>query len=272
MNPKAPANPDEIRELNPRFRKGQRFNNELTKLVKTARKRSGYFTPYIFLLVKLYAERFHLVDYINEKVRWDKTQWKVSPGTLALCLIYMMFMTEKGRIPFYKVAERLKELDMHLLFAESVQPKDFTSHAFAALLDRLHEAGCQDIFTSISLQVYELFGLPRSFIQHSDTTTHVLQGVYAMCDGADHNRLTPARGHSKAHRSDPKQVKTGIIADGNGIVLEAKALDGNMSDSTWNTDAIQQIKKLLGDTLSKYIYIADSKLVNLKNFKEMMAS
>ncbi len=164
MKSEAPANPKELRELNPRFRDGQKFNNDLKEIIKTARKRSGYFTPYIFLLVKHYSDRFHLVDFINKKVRWDDTQWKVSPGTLALCLIYMMFMSENGRIPLYKVSERLEDLDLDLLFEESVQLTDFTSHAFATLLDRLHEAGCQDIFTSISLQVYELFGLPRSYV------------------------------------------------------------------------------------------------------------
>lgn len=272
MKSEAPATPKQLRKLNPRFRDGQKFNNDLKEIIKTARKRSGYFTPYIFLLVKHYSDRFHLVDFINKKVRWDDTQWQVSPGTLALCLIYMMFMSENGRIPLYKVSERLEDLDLDLLFEESVQLTDFTSHAFATLLDRLHEAGCQDIFTSISLQVYELFGLPRSYILHSDTTSHVLHGIYAMCDEAAHKGLTPANGHSKDHRPDLKQIKTGIIVDGNGIVFDAKSLDGNMSDSTWNTEAIQRLKGILGDQLSEYIYIADSKLVNLKNFKEMTSS
>jgi transposase len=272
MNQNAPATPKELRELNPRFRKGQKFNNDLKEIIKTSQKRSGYFTPLIFLLVKHYAARFHLVDFINKKVRWDKTQWNVSPGTLAICLIYMMFIFDKGRIPLYKISESLLDLDLNLLFEESVQLTDFTSHAFATLLDRLHEAGCQDIFTSISLQVYELFGLPRSYILHSDTTSHVLYGIYAMCDKEAHKGLTAAQGHSKAHRPDLKQVKTGMIIDGNGIVFDAKSLDGNMSDSTWNTEAIQRLKELLGDQLSGYIYIADSKLVNLKNFKEMTSS
>jgi hypothetical protein len=64
----APSNKKQLRELNPRFRKGQTFYQELTKLIKVVRKRP-YFTPFIFLVVKYYADRFHLVDYINEMVR-----------------------------------------------------------------------------------------------------------------------------------------------------------------------------------------------------------
>jgi len=133
-------------------------------------------TPFIFSIVKHYADRFHLVDFINDKVRWDKTQWQVSPGNLALGLIYLMFMTEDCRIPLYKVSERLKDLDLNLLFEDTIHPEDFTIDAYETLLDRLHEAGCQDIFTTIALQVYQLFPLPRSYTHHGDTTTHMLYG------------------------------------------------------------------------------------------------
>lgn len=271
MDQPAPANKKQIRELNPRFRKGQRFYQELTKLIKVARKRP-YYTPFIFLIVKHYADRFHLVDYINAKVRWDETQWQVSPGNLALGLIYLMFMTEDGRIPLYKVSERIKDLDLTLLFDDPVHSEDFTIDAYETLLDRLHEAGCQDIFTTIALQVYELFPLRRSYTLHSDTTTHMLYGIYAICEEEAYHALTPAHGHSKDHRPDLKQVKTGLIADGNGIPLNIQTLDGNMSDSTWNTDAIQQLQERIGDQLSLYIYVADSKLVNLKNFQAMTTS
>jgi len=271
MDQTAPANKKQLRGLNPRFRKGQTFYHELSKLIKAARKRP-YYTPFIFLIVKHYADRFHLVDFINDKVRWDKNQWQVSPGNLALGLIYLMFMTEDGRIPLYKVSERLKDLDLNLLFEDSIHPEDFTIDAYETLLDRLHEAGCQDIFTTIALQVYQLFPLPRSYTLHGDTTTHMLYGVYAVCEEEAYHALTPANGHSKAHRPDLKQVKTGLIADGNGIPLDVQTLDGNMSDSTWNTGAIQRLQERLGDDLSLYIYVADSKLVNMKNFHAMTTS
>jgi len=35
-------------------------------------------------MVKHYADRFHLVDYINEMARWDKTQLQVSTGNLTV--------------------------------------------------------------------------------------------------------------------------------------------------------------------------------------------
>lgn len=72
----------------------------------------------------------------------------------------------------------------------------------------------------------------RTYTLHGDTTTHMLYGVYVVCEEEAYHALSPANGHSKAHRPDLKQVKTGLIADGNGIPLEVQSPDGNMSDST----------------------------------------
>lgn len=52
-----------------------------------------------------------------------------------------MFMTEDGRIPRYKVSECLKDLDLNLLFEDSIHPEDFTIDSNETLHDRFHEAG-----------------------------------------------------------------------------------------------------------------------------------
>lgn len=272
MDPEQPIGPLRMRELSPRHRAGQKFYNELNNLIKTSRKRTCYNTPFIFLLVKQYANRFHLVDVINNTVRWDQSQWKVSPGNLALSLIYLMFVTEDGRIPLYRASEKLRELDLRLLFDDPVQPDDFTGDAYAAMLDRLHEAGCQDIFATIVIQVYQIFPLARDNTLHGDTTSHLMFGAFKLCEQEAYKGLKPGYGHSKDHRPDLKQIKTGLIADGNGIVFDIQVLDGNASDSTWNGEVIGRLQDRLGDHLSSYIYIADSKLVNLKNFREMTSS
>jgi hypothetical protein len=59
-----------------------------------------------------------------------------------------------------------------------------------------------------------------------------------------------------------------LIVDGNGVVRLVRVLDGNESDSTWNTMAIKELKNKLGDDIDKYTIIADSKLVSLPNLRE----
>jgi len=57
--------------------------------------------------------------------------------------------------------------------------------------------------------------------------------------------------------------------DGNGVIRLVRALDGNESDSTWNTQAIKDLRKSLGEDIDLYTYIADSKLVSLPNLREI---
>ena len=72
--------------LRHRYREGQRFYNGVKNLEKESKKRP-YFTPLLFLVIKHYAERFNLVEYINSRIEWDKSQWKISPGILGLTLV-----------------------------------------------------------------------------------------------------------------------------------------------------------------------------------------
>ena len=249
-------------------RQGQIFYNGVKKLEKKSKKRP-YFTPLLFLVIKHYAERFDLVECINSKVEWDPSQWKISPGILGLTLIYVCFLSEDGRIPLYKIPDKLRGLDLFLLLNEPLHADDFSADQFATLLERLGEIGHQNLLSGIIDQVYELFEMPKSMFLHSDTTSHIMYGAYEVCDIDGFEGLVITWGHSKDHRQDRKQTKTGLIVDGNGVIRFACALDGNESDSSWNTQAIKDLKTKLGNEIELHIYIADSKLVSLPNLKEI---
>ena len=134
--------------LKPRFRQGQIFYSGVAKLAWQSRKRP-YCTPILFLVIKHYAERFDLVEYINSKIEWDRSQWKISPGILALSLIYACFLSEDGRIPLYKIADHLRGLDLFLLFGQPLHPEDFTDDHYATLLERLGKMGNQKFLAGL---------------------------------------------------------------------------------------------------------------------------
>jgi len=46
---------------------------------------------------------------------------------------------------------------MSLLFRDRVKPEWLTRDAFSCLLDRVYEAGCEQLFTNIALKVYSVF-------------------------------------------------------------------------------------------------------------------
>lgn len=256
------------RWLRPRYRQGQQFYNGVKNLKKKSKNRP-YYTPLLFLVIKHYAERFHLVDYINSQIVWDEKQWKISPGILGLTLIYVCFLSEDGRIPLYKIPDKLRDLDLFLLLNEPLHPDDFSDDQFASLLERFGGIGHQKFLSGIINQVYNLFDLPKSYDLHSDTTSHIMYGAYEMCDIEGFNDLVITWGHSKDRRPNKKQIKTGLVVDGNGILRQVTVLDGNESDSTWNTHSIQELKTQLGDETELNVYIADSKLVSLPNLKKI---
>lgn len=89
--------------------------------------------------------------------------------------------------------------------------------------------------------------MPNNKDLHSDTTSHVMYGSYSACDIKGFEGLTITWGHNKDHIPNRKQTKTGLI------------VDGNESDSTWNTQAINDLRKSLNDDIDLYTYIVDSK-------------
>ncbi|MFH0967259.1 MAG: hypothetical protein V1862_06210, partial [Methanobacteriota archaeon] len=187
----------------------------------------------------------------------------------ALSLIYVCFLAEDGRIPLYKIPDHLRGLYLFLLFGQPLHPDDFTDDQYATLLERLGGIGNQEFLDGIINQVYDLFDMPHSKDLHSDTTSHVMYGSYSACEIMGFEGLIITWGHSKDHLPNRKQTKTGLIVDGNGVVRFVRAVDGNESDSTWNTQAIKDLRKSLGDDIDLYTYIADSKLVSLPNLREI---
>jgi transposase len=254
-----------------RTRERQQFYNGVANLAKIAWKRP-YTTPVLFLVIKNYADRFGIVDYFNGIIEWDEKQWKISPGILALSLIYVSFMVEDGRIPLYKIPEHFRSLDLFLLFGQPLRAEDFNDDLYGNLLDRLGKIGCLDVLRGITDQVYQIFNMPQSSDLNSDTTSHVMYGKYSECDEKDFTGLVITPGHSKAHRPDLKQIKTGLIVDGNGVVRLVEVLDGNESDSTWNLMTIEALRIQLGDKTGTHILIADSKFVNIINLREVNKS
>jgi len=255
------------RWLNPRYRQGQDFYNGVANLEKVSSQRP-FITPTLFLVIKHYADRFNLVEYFNRIIIWDEKQWKLSPGILILSLIYCCFLSEDGKVPLYKISEYLRGLDLFLLFGQPLRAEDFNDDLYANLLDQLGKMGSMNILGKILDLVYNLFDMPESCDWNSDTTSHVMYGKYLDCKGKEFMGLVITPGHSKDHRPDRKQIKTGLIVDGNGVVRYAKVLDGNKSDSTWNLMTILELIKKLGDKIVAYTLIADSKFVNLINLRE----
>lgn len=245
----------------------QTLKKDLANIISSSHQRSDR-TPIQLLVIASYLNRLKFIETINDQVRWDEKQCKFSPGKLAQLLVLLPFVSALRKIPLSRIHEAYSGIDLELLVGEPIDPLELNDDLFARLLDRLYEADCSKLLLSISLSVRITFNLPENIVLHSDTTSHILYGDYIPDEGTI-PPISITYGYSKQKRNDLKQIQTGMVTDGDGLVIYSCPLDGNKADCTYNNEVILRLKEIYGREFSKYIYIADSKLLTEPNFNSL---
>jgi transposase len=126
---------------------------------------------------------------------------------------------------------------------------------FARSLDRLFETDRASLMTGIVIGAVKKYKVDLSQM-HQDTTSIKVTGAYAR---QAKKAVKLARGHSKDHRPDLKQLvyELSVTRDG-AIPILFKSHDGNRTDDTLHWDNWQTLRGVLGR--SDFLYVADSKL------------
>lgn len=219
-------------------------------------------TPVSVLVANEHLNRLNCTDFINSVVSWNPDRCSISPGVLAKAVVLSTFY--ETRSPLYHIASRFDNADTEFLFGTGVKSSHLNDDAIAACLDKIYEAGPDKLFSGFALSAYAKYDLDLSRL-HSDTSNIVMHGDYDICDDEDFEGVMINHGHSKANRPDKKQVSVGMIVNKQGIPLVSQALDGNKADCQWNQEAIRVLRDILGEKLSKAVYIADCKLITMPN-------
>jgi len=223
-------------------------------------------TPLSLILIATYLNRLNFKESINRYVKWDPAQWKYSPGVLAQLLVIAVFIPANKKVALSRMHQVYAGMDLETLVGEPVESAELFDGFFAAMLDRLWEARCENFLCTIALTVRTVFGLPPDYVLHSDTTSHVLYGDYDSSEYAsDSSLVLPTYGYSKDKRSDLKQIMMGMVTDGDGLIRFSHVLDGNTADCKYNYMMIKILQEVCGDEFCRYAYIADSKMLNKKN-------
>jgi transposase len=265
---KQPA-PKKKQKPRPSPRKMHTFRHQFEQILRRSED-SANRTPLPLVVIASYLNRLDFIETINRNVRWDPAQWKYSPGILAQLLVIATFIPANKKTALSQIHQVYAGMDLELLIGEPINPAELSDHLFANMLDRVWEARCDNILSTISLTVRTVFDLPPDYILHSDTTSHVLYGDYDSSEfAADPDRIHPARGLSKAKRGDLKQIMTGMVTDGDGLIRFCHVLDGNTADCEYNHMMIKTLQEVYGEEFSRYTYIADSKLLNKKNLTQI---
>jgi transposase len=210
-------------------------------------------------LIRAMMDEIELIPIINSSVRWDETQWKLSPGELIAAMLISCFCRRQA---MYKLEKFYQYQDLELLFGRNdINGNDFTDDSLGRALDRFAEQ-CEKIFGAIILKAREVHHLVYDII-HTDTTSITVYGEY---DFPDAEEPLIALGFSKDHRPDLKQYMTGLGVNSEGVPALGKTLKGNTSDKEWNKRLFTAFHAGLAD-YAHSIIVADSQAITIPNLK-----
>jgi transposase len=221
-------------------------------------------TPMAIKAAHTYLKRLGFIGFINHHVTWDEKQVKLTPGQLALSVVLSTFCS--SRYPLSRIPQHFSSMNTEMLFGKGVNAEEISDDAIARTLDKIYEAGAENLYSKLALTAFTTFDIPLGNL-HSDTSSHTFYGDYDSCEDLEYDGIDITYGFSKEHRPDLKQIMVGNIVNADGIPLVHRTLDGNTSDCLWNQEAIGTLSDLLKDRICDVVYIADAKLVTEANLR-----
>ena len=177
-----------------------------------------------------------------------------------------------GRQPLYGLADWAAGFDETLLGLDRGQAARLNDDRAGRALDELYAADRASMTTALSVAAVSAYGISAGEL-HNDSTSLVLYGAYrhGAGQGEDAGQAAnpagpprPARGHSKDHRPDLKQLVWILTTTADGAVpFTFKMADGNTEDSTTHIATWQAYRLIAGRP--DFLYVADSKLATGAN-------
>ena len=171
-----------------------------------------------------------------------------------------------GREPLYGLAAWAAGHEAALVGLGSGEAALLNDDRVGRALDELFVADRASLLTALSVAAIGAYRIDCSEL-HNDSTSLALYGANTGATGARRGGVRPpmpARGHSKDHRPDLKQLVWVLTVAADGAVpLTYRLCDGNTEDSTTHVDTWDTLVSLLGR--ADFVYVADCKLATRDN-------
>jgi transposase len=216
-----------------------------------------------FGIVAALIRKLKIIERIDEALPLAANKSsKVSHGErVAAMIINGLGFTDK---PLYLSPSFFTNKALQALFGRPFEAEWLNDDALGRTLDAIYRYGSTLLFAQISCELAsELNLIGRA--TRLDSTSLVLYGDYEDNNQSDmDNVLKPAYGHSKAHRSDLKQVIMNLAMTGSAnLPIWFQSADGNVSDKGAFSAIVERInafQKGLKAFPTDRIFIADSAL------------
>lgn len=197
---------------------------------------------------------------IDEHVPVDE-QVETSPGHVLKALVLNIV---GGRDPLYRVQHWAEQVPLDVVVGGGVRPEQLNDTTLGRHLDRLFDAGAENVFNAACLRVVDVEGVRLDRMQ-GDTTSRLVFGAYKH---EEDDAISITHGHSKDKRPDLKQMMYGLVTSTDGVPLVGQVLSGNTSDKTWHGGMLDVIqRRYVANTGRAVHYVGDSALVTARNFE-----
>jgi transposase len=177
-----------------------------------------------------------------------------------------------GRQPLYGLGSWACGYDEAMLGLFAGEAALLNDDRIGRALDELYLADRASLTTALSLAAIDAYRISTDEL-HNDSTSIRLYGAYHQATGEPRGGVTPprpARGHSKDHRPDLKQLVWILTVSADGAVpITHQLADGNTEDSTTHIATWDTCRAIAGR--ADFLYVADCKLATRDNMDHVAA-
>jgi transposase len=214
-------------------------------------------------VVNAVLERLGLAKLLENHLPEPDPRCEITPAQAIGVLVRNLAL---GRQPLYGLCAWAAAYDPTLLGLEAGEAELLNDDRVGRALDQLFFSDRASLLTALSLSAIDAFGIALEEL-HDDSTSLVLYGSYAHATGEPRAGISPprpARGFSKDHRPDLKQLVWILTISADGAVpITYRMVDGNVEDSTTHITTWERCRAIA--RRSGFLYVADSKLCTRDN-------
>lgn len=190
--------------------------------------------------------------------------------TTGQCVEALVCAILSGEHTLSGVAQTMASFEMDLILGNEVDPLQFHDDRLGRALDQVFKSGLSQIQSSILLSLIKQYDVDLSLL-HTDTTTVSVHGDYSAQQIGDPDDPNSApfltHGYSKDRRPDLKQFVISLTTThGDALPIFGRATAGNRSDVKENQFTLNQLKKILPETISPTL-VADCKMFTKENLR-----
>src|SRR6266852_4535329 len=205
-------------------------------------------------VVKAVLERLGLDAILAAYMPEPDPRCGVEPAKVIGALVRNLAL---GREPLYGLSDWAASHDPALLGLLPGEPGLLNDDRAGRALDELYLADRASMTTALTLAAIGGYGITTGEL-HNDSTSICLYGAYRDAAGVPRGGVTPprpARGHSKDHRPDLKQLVWILTVPADGAVpVTCRMADGNTEDSTTHIATWEACRAIAGR--ADFLYVA----------------